>query len=75
MPYYMVMYRQEQRGPGGPVGTGLRFEGPTPSGTGKGGPLVKILILLSLKWGLNFPSGLGLLPALHGPGEVYVFKV
>ena len=27
-----------------------------------------------MKWGLHFASGLGLLPALHGPGYKYISK-
>ena len=56
-------------GPGGPVDMGLRFWGrPIPPGRGKRGSLVKNIDIVKFERGLHFPSGLGLLPPLHGPG-------
>ena len=65
----MLHVGENRGGPGGQL-EGPHFGGPTPLVEAKGGPLVKNVDIVSLKWGLHFPSGLGLLPALHGP--VYI---
>ena len=65
---------QNRGRPGGPVGMGLWFGGqPTPPGRGKGGPFGKeYLYCKESQGGLHFPSGLGLLPALHGAARISI---